>query len=143
MSVRTAVTLNEYLHTSYEYEPEFVDGELVERSMPSLPHARKTVRISSAFESSSSSTKLYAAIDVRLRVTPTRYRIPDISILADAVPDERYPSKPPFGVIEILSPDDSLSDLSRNSTNTSGGAFSSSGWSTLSTTASRATNRAA
>ena len=40
MSTRTKISLEEYLHTSFEDGPdrEYVDGELVERAMPTFEH---------------------------------------------------------------------------------------------------------
>ena len=47
---------------------------------------------------------------LRLRVTPSRVRLPDLCVfLSD--PHERVPSTPPFLCIEILSPEDRMSRI--------------------------------
>jgi Uma2 family endonuclease len=46
----------------------------------------------------------------RVRVTPTRYRVPDIAVL-DRKPDGGVVMHPPVLVIEVLSPCDRLQDL--------------------------------
>ena len=46
--------------------------------------------------------------ELRLRVSPTRVRVPDVCVfLSD--PGERVPTRAPFICIEVLSPDDRLS----------------------------------
>jgi hypothetical protein len=40
-----AVSMAEYLRTSYEYDAEWVDGEVVERSLPNYSHTRVESRI--------------------------------------------------------------------------------------------------
>ncbi len=109
MSTATAVSVEEYLATSYEFDPEYIGGELVERPMPTYGHARAQNRIGAAFETPEAG--LYAAPQVRVRVTPDRYRVPDIVIYADREPSADYPTETPFGVIEVLSPGDGLSEL--------------------------------
>jgi Uma2 family endonuclease len=49
-----------------------------------------------------------AATECRIRVTPTRVRIPDVCFFLTN-PGERVPTKPPFICIEILSPEDRMS----------------------------------
>jgi Uma2 family endonuclease len=49
-----------------------------------------------------------AVVDVRLRIHPSRYRIPDLTILRSSDPRERITIQPPLLVIEILSPEDRL-----------------------------------
>ena len=44
-------------------------------------------------------------------VAPSRWRVADIAVFADEIPAGKYPSTPPRAVIELLSPDDSLSEV--------------------------------
>ncbi|MEK7409638.1 MAG: Uma2 family endonuclease [Acidobacteriota bacterium] len=46
-----------------------------------------------------------------IRVAATRYRIPDLSIVAGPEPDEQIFTTPPFVCIEILSPDDRMEEV--------------------------------
>ena len=55
--------------------------------------------------------RLFVASDVRIQVRSGRWRVPDLIIFADELPADRYPPTPPAGVVEILSPDDSLDSL--------------------------------
>jgi hypothetical protein len=38
MPTKTAISEEEYLTTSFEHDPEYRDGELLERSMPIFKH---------------------------------------------------------------------------------------------------------
>ena len=48
----------------------------------------------------------YAFISLRLKLSETRYRIPDVSIFVGQEPTENIPSTPPLVVVEIISRDD-------------------------------------
>jgi hypothetical protein len=38
MATSELVTTEQYLHTSFEYDAEFVEGKIVERSLPAWEH---------------------------------------------------------------------------------------------------------
>jgi Uma2 family endonuclease len=111
METKAAISVEEYLRTSYEYDPEYVDGELVERSLPTYLHARAHAKICGAFIREETHCHLLVAIEVRIPTSGQRWRIPDLAILADRGPDSKYLSAPPLAVIEILSPEDSFASL--------------------------------
>ena len=111
METKAAIPVEEYLRTSYEYEPEYVDGELVERTLPTYLHARAHAKICGAFIREERQCHLLVAIEVRIPTSSQRWRIPDLVILAEKGPDSKYLSSPPLAVIEILSPEDSAADL--------------------------------
>ena len=105
-----AVPMDEYLRTSYEWEPEWVDGELVERSLPNNKHAEVQAVIDHAVVASQSTSRLFARPGLRIQVSPNRWRIPDISLFADQKPTGDYPSNV-YSVIEIVSPGDAIREL--------------------------------
>jgi Uma2 family endonuclease len=100
-----AISMDEYLRTSYEWEPEWVDGELVERSLPNNKHAEVQAAIDHAVVEAEKRCRLFARPGLRIRVAPDRWRIPDISVFADQKPLGDYPSGV-FAAIEIVSPAD-------------------------------------
>lgn len=102
------LTEHEYLHTAWEYEPEYVDGELIERSLPNQNHATVAENLPLAIRQMAPSLRTLPQF--RIRVAPHRYRLPDIPIYAVPVPARAF-NVPPLAVIEILSPDDSHSQL--------------------------------
>jgi Uma2 family endonuclease len=105
-----AIPMEEYLRTSYEYDAEWVDGEVVERPLPNSDHSEAQANIDHGFVRSQKASRLFARPGLRVRVAPDRWRIPDISVFADEKPKGDYPSNV-FAAIEILSPDDSMSIL--------------------------------
>jgi Uma2 family endonuclease len=110
MATKVAVSMEEYLGTAYEYDPEWVDGELVERSLPTYPHSRAERRIVQSLASAEGQAKLFSAPNQRIWVSPDRWRVPDVSIFADREPEGPYPSNV-FAAIEILSPKDAMAAI--------------------------------
>src|SRR5205814_4769149 len=47
----------------------------------------------------------------RVQVSRTRFRVPDICVVAGAEPDEQIFTKPPLLCIEILSPEDTMTRM--------------------------------
>src|SRR5262249_57612396 len=54
---------------------------------------------------------VWTAVEVRVQVTPTRFRIPDVTCIWGPKPESSIVQKPPFLVIEVLSPDDRAEDV--------------------------------
>lgn len=112
MDARVQVPVEEYLQTSFEGpDPEYVDGEIVERAVPDLLHGRVQFRFAGIFCELEKRHPLHAATEVRHKLRETRYRIPDVAVFAGDLPTERFPSTPPYIAIEILSPDDRFSEV--------------------------------
>ncbi len=100
MASTTLLTVEQYLNTHYEYEPEFEEGELIERSMPTTMHALLTTLLT---------VRLHEVgcclIAARLRLSKDVIRIPDLCVYHE-FPKEKLPTSPPFITVEIVSPDD-------------------------------------
>ncbi len=111
MATNTLLSTVEYLRTSFENpEPDYVDGELVERSMPNYFHSRTQVRLSDALKPWEDRRQLFRASEVRLLVASARFRVVDFAVFASEQ-DELIPRDPPYAVVEIVSPDDGYEDL--------------------------------
>jgi Uma2 family endonuclease len=107
MSTRSAVSLDDYLHTSFENpDREYVDGEILERTLPDRLHGKTRFRLAGLIFRFCQTLPLHGMTEVRSRVAATRVRIPDVSIYSGDEPGEDVPSTPPLVAIEILSPDD-------------------------------------
>lgn len=50
---------------------------------------------------------------MRVRVAPTRIRVPDVAMLDRSNPIEQIPTRPPVAVFEILSPEDTVIRMMR------------------------------
>ena len=110
MSAPTLVSVADYLDSAYEPDRDYVDGALEERNVGEWDHAELQLRLGAYLLGLYGSSGFRVATELRIRVTATRYRVPDICVfLSD--PGERVPSTPPFLCIEILSPEDRMSRI--------------------------------
>jgi Uma2 family endonuclease len=113
MAVALHLTPEEYLSTSFEgADREYIDGEVIERNVGENKHSFIQCRFAGALAPLVKAKRLVGFTELRLRLSPTLFRIPDVAIYLDR-PSERVPSTPPLAVVEIISPDDRHSDLVR------------------------------
>ena len=108
MAVRTAISPEDYLAMRFEWEPEYVHGELIERPMPDFVHGRIASRLAMLLALLERQQGLFLGTEVRCRIASDIYRLPDV-ILARAF--ERVPTTTPIMVTEILSRDDLYVDV--------------------------------
>ncbi len=112
MPAGTALSVEQYLATSFpDLDKEYRDGELVERSLPDYPQSKTQMRLASFFAAAGKALPIFPATELRLKVQPKLVLIPDVSIFYPNEPQVRYPDKPPFIAIEILSLEDKLKDV--------------------------------
>ena len=111
MASRTLVSVEEYLRTSYRPDCDYVDGEIVERNLGELDHSDLQSEISAYFRSRRKKLGVFAYVEQRVQVSPTRFRIPDVCVLVGDRPTEQVFRTPPFIAIEILSRDDRISQM--------------------------------
>ena len=112
MAALTLVSPAEYLRTPIDgLDREYVDGELVERSMPTYLHSKVQAILCALFLALGRRFPIFPAPELRLAIGSQRlYRIPDVSDFTGDEPNEPVPSNPPLVAIEILSPDDRLAE---------------------------------
>ena len=107
MGTKAALSVEEYLHTSFpDLDKEYWDGKLVERSLPDYLHSKTQRLLILFFGLLGRTLPLFVSPELRLKIRPTRFLIPDISIFHGVEPTMRVPDYPPLVAIEILSPDD-------------------------------------
>jgi len=104
------VTVDEYLNSSYRPDLEFVDGVLIERAMPTVPHSLLQVIVAAWFYALRKEFGLAVMTEQRTQIVPrARYRIPDVMICPAPVSPYKVITMVPC-VIEIMSPDDRTSE---------------------------------
>ena len=111
MSTATAVSLTEYLNTSYRPDCDYLDGELLERNAGEWDHSRLQMLLSRYLSNREQQWGIVVAIEQRVQVKAHRFRVPDIIIIVGDPPDEPIVTTPPFLCIEILSPRDRLTEM--------------------------------
>jgi Uma2 family endonuclease len=111
MGTATAMPVEEYLHTSFpDLDREYRDGELVERALPDYLHGKTQALLCAFFLALSKRLSLHPCAETRMKLSPTRYLIPDVAVFYPDEP-ELVPANPPLIVIEMLSIDDRLGDV--------------------------------
>lgn len=106
MAVSTPVPVEEYLRTNYDPDCDYMEGKLEERNVGERDHGELQGEIYTYFKLRSKSSRVYPFLEQRLQITPVRYRVPDICLVAGARPQEQVFTKPPLVAIETLSPED-------------------------------------
>ncbi len=103
--------LSEYLETSYRPDCEYLDGELLERNVGEWDHSRLQMLLSSYLHSREAEWGILVVPEQRVQVKPTRFRVPDISVLVGPPPAGPIVQTPPFLCIELLSPSDRMGEM--------------------------------
>jgi Uma2 family endonuclease len=111
MASPTAISVEEYLHTSYRPDCDYVDGEVVERNVGEIKHSLLQVILGAYFRELSRRLPIRVASEQRMRVSFTRFRIPDILVMLKSQRIEPVLTRPPFLCIEIFSPEDRMPRL--------------------------------
>jgi Uma2 family endonuclease len=109
MGARLAMPVQEYLNTSFpDLDREYLDGEIVERTLPDYLHGRVQGLLFMFFELLRKRLQLYACTETRMQLAPNLFLIPDVAVFHGSEPNP-VPDQPPLIAIEILSPDDKMS----------------------------------
>ncbi|KAA6460990.1 Uma2 family endonuclease [Acidobacteria bacterium AB60] len=111
MSATTHISEQQYLHSTFEPDAEYVDGEVRTRSMPTYSHADWQLAIATWFVQHAREWNIRCVPELRVRVRPGAYRVPDVSVLDRANPKEEIVTVAPLAVFEVLSPDDTVQEL--------------------------------
>lgn len=111
MSSGTLVGVEEYLSTSYRPDREYLDGVVLERNLGERDHSALQMFLSGFLYARRAQWDIQVFPEQRVQVTPTRFRVPDVCVVAGKVPKEQIFTHPPFLCIEILSKDDRMSEM--------------------------------
>jgi len=107
MAAGTQISVEEYLHTMYRPDCDYVDGVVEERNLGERDHSWIQGNLVTFFGSRFRKTGIAALPEWRFQTKPTRFRIPDV-VVTRGKPDEQILTKPPLLCIEILSPEDTV-----------------------------------
>jgi Uma2 family endonuclease len=105
--------LDVYLKSDFEPDAEYVDGEIEERPMGEYDHAAWQGAIFSWFRKHSKEWNIRVVPELRVQVTPSRFRVPDVAVLDRDLGIEQIVTHPPVAVFEVLSPEDTVEKLLR------------------------------
>jgi Uma2 family endonuclease len=106
MSTKALVPVEEYLRMSFEGpDPEYLDGELLERNLGDDSHSAAQARLVILFGKWLDRFPFHIRVELHMKLAPARIRIADLAVFLEK-PTERIPSSPPYVAIEIVSPGD-------------------------------------
>jgi Uma2 family endonuclease len=108
MSSTTSVSVSEYLNSSYSPDRDFVDGRVEERNVGEHDHAAVQAALILWFGQHQNDWNIEVLPEQRIRISPTKFRVPDVCLVLLSEPVEQILSRPPLACIEILSPEDTL-----------------------------------
>lgn len=78
----TGVTPEQYLHISFEYDAEYVEGRVVLRPEPKKPHSRMQSYLDRTLYDVGHPLgyEVWPSLRVRTQPDPPRYRVPDVCL---------------------------------------------------------------
>jgi Uma2 family endonuclease len=112
MATTQLVSVEEYLHSTFEYDAEYVEGRIVPRSTPQIPHSkmqRYLVRMLCP-AGDPLGYEVWPEQRIRTQRAPARYRVPDLCVTQGEPPEDVF-TEPPFLCVEILSPGDAAVEV--------------------------------
>lgn len=110
MATATLTPLDVYLRSNYEPDAEFVDGIIERRPKGELDHAAWQAALITYFRQRSEwNVRVYP--ELRIKVSSTRFRVPDVTVIDRAEPVEQIITRAPLLVFEILSPEDTMTRM--------------------------------
>jgi Uma2 family endonuclease len=104
----TPQKLYAYLWSDYETDPDYVDGVIEERPLGEDDHALWQGELVRWFQSRDREWDIRVRPALRVQVSATRFRVPDVAVLDRKRAIEQVVTHPPFAVFEILSPEDGM-----------------------------------
>jgi Uma2 family endonuclease len=109
------VGVEEYLGTSYpDGDREYLDGLVVERHVGTPGHSALQKILIVHFAAFEKSLGLAVRPECRTRIEETRYRVPDVLVMARPFRQtDRVVLDAPWLIVEILSPEDTTRDTLR------------------------------
>ena len=111
MQTATLVPVEEYLEAHYQDgDREYLDGQILERTMGEIDHGDLQGSIAYCLRSRYGG-RFWVAVEVRLQISSSRFRVPDIVVVEGSRPPGRILTLPPLLVIEVLSRDDRADDI--------------------------------
>ena len=113
MTSGTLASVTEYLAKTYHPDREYVDGVAVERNLGERDHSALETELIICLGSLRRRLGIHVFAEQRVQVSPDRFRVPDITVVAGAKPTELIFTTPPFLCIEVLSKDDSVAGMKR------------------------------
>ncbi|MGH9674790.1 MAG: Uma2 family endonuclease [Bryobacteraceae bacterium] len=111
MKPAVMISVEEYLATGFRPDAEYLEGSILERNLGEYDHSRCQGRVFALLFSQEARWRIRVLPEQRVQVRSNRFRVPDICAVRAESPIEQIITTPPFLCIEILSRDDTMSQM--------------------------------
>ena len=105
------VPVDEYLTTDYSPDVDYVDGELQERNVGEEEHATIQKFFIGYFLVREKAWRIRVIPENRIQISHSRYRVPDVCVVAGDAPFGGITQTAPLLCVEVLSPEDRMSRM--------------------------------
>lgn len=105
------ISVEEYLATSYRPDCDYVDGEIEERNWGEKEHSILQRALVFLFRLNRDAWRVEVFPELRVQVSNTRYRVPDVTVTFAGLFWQRILRTAPLIIVEIASPEDRLSKI--------------------------------
>ena len=102
------MSVAENLSASYHPDREYIDGRVIERNLGERTHSAAQGDVVVYLAARSDELGIEVFPSVRLQVSPTRFRVPDVTVVKLSQEQGEIFTNPPHLCIEILSKDDTM-----------------------------------
>jgi Uma2 family endonuclease len=102
------ISVEEYLHTVYRPDVDYVDGVIEERNLGENQHSDLQSELITLFRNHRGQWHVKTYGEHRVQVSPTRFRIPDLCVMPGSWAKTAIIHEAPLLCIEVLSPKDTL-----------------------------------
>ena len=108
LAAANLVSIEQYLHSTYEPDADYVDGIIEERCPGEWDHSSWQGAVLAWFEAHAKDWNIRTRPGLRMRTGATRFRIPDVSVFDRDQVIEQVPTRAPMAIFEVLSPEDQM-----------------------------------
>jgi Uma2 family endonuclease len=108
MGAAILVSIEDYLNTSYSPDREYIDGRIVERNLGEKTHSSIQANLIMYLGPLRKGLGIKIYPEQRVQVSPTRFRIPDVTVVKASQFQGEIFTFPPHLCIEVLSKDDTM-----------------------------------
>jgi Uma2 family endonuclease len=105
------ISVEEYLHTDYSPDCDYVGGFVRRRSLGRYDHSTLQMLILMALQAHSEEWGILVRPELRLKIREGRYRVPDVVVLSKDTPRSAVIEHAPLLCIEVVSPDDRMPEV--------------------------------
>jgi Uma2 family endonuclease len=107
------LSLEEYLHSNWRPDCDFVDGVTEERNIGAFDHSCIVSYLLLALSGRQEwkNWPLVPLPGVRMRISPTRIRVPDVCVIRRGGAREQILTQSPLAIFEVLDPEDRVTPM--------------------------------